>query len=138
MPEPRANAEPEALASMDAMLAEAERAFVDWARKALKTVRPRVAELAGSSFEPAREAIFSVFHDLKGAGGGVGMDLMTEIGESGCAYLRHFDSPSKRAAKIAAAHVAAAEGVLAARIKGDGGAAGRQLIEKLRASSEAA
>ena len=120
---------------MSALLAEAENAFIEWSRKALADVKPKAEMLDGPAFAEARDAIFAVFHDLKGAGGGVGIALMTDIGESGCNYLRHMSEPSEKASKVMAAHIAAAEGVLAAGIRGDGGPAGRALLSKLKAAT---
>ena len=120
---------------MHSLLAEAENAFYDWARKALSDVKPHAEELSGAQFEGARDSIFSVFHDLKGAGGGVGITLMTEIGESGCEYLRHMNQPSDKARRVLMAHITAAEGVLAAKIRGDGGPIGRALLAKLKSAA---
>ncbi len=121
---------------LEAMLGEARSAFVDWARRALENVKAPASELGSEDYAKARDEVFAVFHDLKGAGGGVGMELMSEIGASGCAFLRAYEQPNEYAVKVAKAHIAAAEGVLAADIRGDGGEAGRALAAKLRAYAE--
>lgn len=114
------------------LLADARAVFIEWADNALKEASGQVDDLAGPEFAAARDAIFGVFHDVKGAGGGVGLDLMSDIGASGCDFLRELDAPSRKAAKVVKAHIVTAQGVLAAGIDGDGGAAGQALAEKLR------
>ena len=121
---------------LDAMLGEAKTAFIDWAVRSLAEVKPKAGRLSGPDFVRARDEVFAIFHDLKGAGGGVGMELISDIGDSGCLFLRKLEAPSALAAKVAQAHIAAAEGVIAAGIHGDGGAAGEALAEKLRGYAE--
>lgn len=128
---PNGSAAP-AAGSHEAILAEARAAYVEWARRHLAEIRPRTAEIAGDGHAAARQAIFEVFHDLKGGGGSVGLPLLSDIGASACAYLRGLDGGGERPAKVVEAHVLAAEGVVAAGVEGDGGPAGAALLDKLR------
>jgi len=118
--------------SPEALLAEARAAYVAWAERHLAEIRPTAAAIAGDGHAAARQAVLEIFHDLKGGGGAVGLPLLSEIGASACAYLRQLDAGGDRPARVVAAHVAAAEGVLAAGVEGDGGPAGAALLEKLR------
>ena len=123
----------QASADFEAMLAEAREAFVDWAKRSLGKSKSAAKGLAGDDFAASLETVLDTFHDLKGGGGGVGLSLMSSIGDSACGYLRKLEAPSDHAAKVVEAHIVAAEGVLAAGIEGDGAAAGASLTAKLRA-----
>lgn len=124
-------------ADLSALLGPAKEAFIEWARPALADAKAASPRLAKKDFAAARDEIFAVFHDLKGGGGGVGLSLISEIGDSGCCMLRDLDAPNARAVKVIQAHIAAAEGVFAAGIEGDGGEAGEMLAQKLRTIASA-
>lgn len=118
---------------MEEILAEAREAFVAWALEHLDGARRAAPDLADDGHQAACDAIFGVFHDLKGGGGSVGLDLMSGIGDSACKFLKGVTAPDPRAPKVALAHIAAAEGVLKGQIMGDGGEGGALLLRKLRA-----
>lgn len=120
---------------LDNVYVEARKAFCAWAREGAPSIRASAAGLSGPDFDTAKETVYGFFHDMKGGGGSVGLELMSGIGESACAYIRELEEPSPAAPKIALAHVTAAEGVLAAEIHGDGGEAGAVLLAKLKAIS---
>ena len=109
---------------------DAREAFIEWANEALAEGAVRAGELEGTGFESAKDDVHSLFHDLKGAGGGVGLNLLSRIGSLGADLMRTLEDPTPGATRLAAAHIAAAKGVLAAGIEGDGGDAGDALIEK--------
>lgn len=113
-------------------IADAREAFLEWAKDALAEGAVRAGELEGTGFESAKDDLHFLFHDLKGAGGGVGLNLLSRIGSLGADFVRSLDAPTPGATRLAAAHIAAAKGVLAAGIEGDGGDAGDALIEKLK------
>jgi hypothetical protein len=115
-------------------IADARKALVEWADEALTTGAARSAELEGPKFAAAKEDVHSLFHDLKGAGGGVGLNLLSRIGANGADFVRSLEAPAPGVARVAAAHFAAAKGVLSAGVEGDGGAAGDALIAKLQAA----
>jgi hypothetical protein len=91
----------------------------------LAEVKPKAGLLSDSGFESARDEVFAIFHDIKEAGGGVGMELVSDIGASGCSFLQILVAPGALVAKVALAHIAAVVGVIAARIHGDGGEAAK-------------
>lgn len=119
-------------AAAAAAIADAREAFIEWAEKALTDGAVHAAALDKPEYQVAAEQLNSVFHNLKGAGGGVGFDLLSSIGALGSDFVRALQKPSTGAARIAAAHLAAGKGVLAAGIQGAGGATGAALLEKLR------
>ena len=113
-------------------IADAREAFLDWANDALAEGAARAGELEGIGFESAKDDVHSLFYDLKGAGGGVGLNLLSRIGSLGADFVRALEAPTPGATRLAAAHIAAAKGALAAGIEGDGGEAGDALIEKFK------
>lgn len=113
-------------------IADARKAFIEWAAQALADGATHAAALDKPEFRVAAEELHSVFHDLKGAGGGVGLDLLSSIGGSGAEFIRALQKPSEGAARVATAHLSAAKGVLAAGIQGDGGETGAALLKKLQ------
>ena len=114
------------------VVADAREAFLKRAKDALEEGAERVGKLEGTGFESAKDEVHSLFHDLKGAGGGVGLNLVSRTGSLGADFVRSLDAPTPGATRLAAAHIAAAKGVLAAGIEGDGSDAGDALIEKLK------
>jgi hypothetical protein len=113
-------------------IADAREAFLESANDALEKSCERAGELEGTGFDGAKDDVHSLFHDLKGAGGGVGLNLLSQIASLGADFVRSLDAPTPGASRRAAAHIAAAKGVLSAGIEGDGGDAGDVLIEKLK------
>ena len=54
----------------------------------------RAGELEGTDFESAKDDVHSLYHDLKGAGGGVGLDLLSRIGVLGADFIRALEAPT--------------------------------------------
>ena len=100
----------------------------------MTTGADRVGDLEGDGFASAKDEVHSLFHDLQGAVG-VGLNLLSSIGALGADFVRNLETPAPGVAGVAAAHIAAAKGVLAACIEGDGGDAGKALIEKLETAA---
>ena len=90
-------------------IADAREAFLEWANDALAEGAARAGELEGTGFESAKDDVHSLFHDLKGAGGGVGLNLLSRIGSLGADFVRALEAPTPGATRLAAAHIAAAK-----------------------------
>lgn len=123
--------------ALEAMLGEAREAYLEWFRVQLEPVKAAAQKLGASDHEAAWKTVFNFFHDLKGGGGSVGLDLLSAVGASACGYLRKIDSSDDRAANVTLAHVAISEKIVAAGIRGDGGQAGAALIARLQELSQA-
>lgn len=131
----------EAEAEQDAAVAAAEAAiallaekYVDWVRDDLACAHAAFVK-AGETLPDNSESvaeIFGISHNVKGQGASFGYQLMTDIGGSLCDYVRDGGSASEARLKVIEAHLAAMEFVIERQIKGDGGASGQGLLDKLK------
>lgn len=119
---------------LEAILVSAREQYLSWAHGALGVARDAAPNLASEQCGEAWETVFGVFHDLKGGGGSVGLDLLTQIGDSACRQLRPLKSGGKQAVRSALAHIVVAQGVLDQGVHGDGGELGAKIMMKLEAA----
>lgn len=122
---------------LEEALAEARATYLAWIAAELETSKSAARALGVNGRSAESDAVFGFFHDLKGVGGSVGLELLGAIGQSACSYLRVTDGVADRAPAVMLAHLSATEKVVAAGIRGDGGPAGEALLQKLKAISEA-
>lgn len=107
--------------------------YLAWTAAALH----QLGELAGDGAGPdhdaeaAAEKAYGILHDLKGSGVLFGYDLMTHIADSGCALVRGQSAIDPARREALRQHVDAMKLVMARRIAGNGGDAGRRLLAKL-------
>lgn len=78
-------------------------------------------------------AAYAIAHNLKGQGGSFGFPLVTRIADSLARLLRAVADGGPAELKLADAHLDALTIILKRPIRGDGGAAGSQLAQKLEA-----
>ena len=78
------------------------------------------------------QSLYEIAHNIKGMGGSFGFDLMTDMGDLLCAYLNACDDNPVQPETLAKFHGGMAL-VLEHKITGDGGAAGQELLGKLKA-----
>lgn len=126
---------PEAVRRAEAAVAALAENYAVWVREDLQSARKFLenARATAPDNADAVKDIFGVCHNIKGQGGSFGYELMTSIGHSTCDFIRDTDGASEAMLKIVEAHLAALEFVIEKGIKGDGGDAGRGLLEKLKA-----
>ncbi len=121
-------------------IAQAEAAVAALTDVYLANVKQEIEELRGLSaamrrspgaHAEAAEQIFTIAHNIKGQGGSFGFDLVTQVGSSLCEITRH--QRCLTAAELARVddHVRVLDVIVQKGIRGDGGALGAQLIEKL-------
>ena len=117
-------------------LARAERAVAALADDYLRSVQNDIVRLV-SAYEKAQadesqrdahlQMLFQVSHDIKGQGATFGYPLLTQIGS----FLCHYIEAGASDLRVISAHVDALRAIVAARMTGDGGVAGRTLISQL-------
>lgn len=81
----------------------------------------------------ALRQLFEAAHDVKGQGASFGYPLLSRIGQSLC-RLGHgasYEAFPAETLKVVGAHIDAMKIILEKRIRGDGGALGARLAEKL-------
>lgn len=121
----------EAIAEAEVRLAEAIAMQQDWADEDMSIL---LDACSAAENEPENrtehfELIFARSHDLKGMGTSFGYELVTEVSESLCNYLR--DNP-RGEFEIVALHVRSLKLILDETMQGDAGEDGQKLIEGLR------
>jgi hypothetical protein len=85
------------------------------------------AERAG-----ALDRMFGIAHNMKGQGGSFGYDLVTSIGSSLCECLRGREAATDEIMRVIKAHIDGLAVVFEHDLKGDGGALGQRLADRLR------
>jgi hypothetical protein len=106
-----------------------------WTLEAIARMHEVLATARASADDrgPALRQLFEAAHDIKGQGTSFGYPLLSRIGQSLCrvGHSGPHEGFSPEALKVVAAHVDAMKIILEKRIRGDGGALGARLAEKL-------
>lgn len=131
--------DPDALARADAALAALNDDYLRWVAADVAALGAAVAELRACAPECRADVaarVFEIAHDIKGQGTTFDYPLMTRLGQVMCDLLRAWEldggnGHSLLAARLDALAAAMAE-VVAARLRGDGGAQGRDLVSRLK------
>jgi len=111
--------------------------FVAGAQADMAVLKEAANALAASGGAPADiAAVQRVTHNLKGLGGGIGLPLLTTVGESLCDLLRDRQTVDDRVLDLIDQHVAAMDCIVTRPIMADGGLEGASLLGELRAASE--
>jgi len=107
--------------------------YPKWAMKDIDTLCTLMeeAEQTDESRLESLQQIFKLAHDMRGQGGSFGYPLMTRVGSSLCRFTEVLNNPDERAMKVVRAHVEAMRAVIVNRVKGDGGAIGREIAQGL-------
>jgi len=119
--------DPAALASAEAAVARLGAAYLTWADADIRALTACFARLDDASSPDAMADLFAIAHNMKGQGTTFGYPLVTRIAQALCRLIEQ--APDAVAA--IGAHVAALARVVGERLEGDGGEAGRSLLEDL-------
>ena len=105
--------------------------FIDWTSDAVREMRDIVDSLPEQEPSDSGKAdrLHDLGHNIKGRGSSFNFQLMTEVGQSLCHYLKKLDGDLSK--RVADAHVRIFEVVLQNRITGDGGEKGTALLRRL-------
>jgi len=129
----RGRIDPKLLARAEAALSKMEEGYPDWAAQeveGLETVLTE-AQVEGANSDALLRRMFRHALDLKGQGGTFGFRLITEIADSLAGYVEPPPELTPRVVEIIQAHIDALHAVIGGGIKGDGGDAGRGIVEAL-------
>ncbi len=117
-------------------IANMEEDYADWVEESIvaliKAHRRASADPEGAAEDMRR--INEIAHELRGQGGLFGYPLMTEFGRSLYEVTRSDTPPSPQLLEIIKAHIDGIRAVMGQRIKGDGGALGKELMKSLEAA----
>lgn len=131
------------LARAEAAVADLAKSYVGWAiadveKCAEHLATARAAAPAGNPAEGTAEermiavqALYAIAHNIKGQGSSFGFPLMTRLGNSLCQLTRTRRPVSDADLNVIQAHLDAMRLVLAQGIRGDGGALGDKLAQRL-------
>jgi len=97
----------------------------------VKLVAAATALLAAPSDIKKRQEVYMIAHELRGQGGSYGYPLVTRFGDQLCRYLDSTDSLDAKSLIIVKAAADAIAVVINAKVAGDGGDTGRQLVGML-------
>ena len=122
-----------AVAAAEDAVAELANSFVEWVGSDLARAREALtaAQAAPDQAEAALAEIFDVYHNVKGQGGTFGYDLLSMVANVACDLLRDAPSAGNPPFAVLAAHMTAAEFIIARDVKGDGGEQGHRLMARL-------
>lgn len=131
------------LARAEAAVADLAKSYVSWAtadvdKCAEYLATARVAEAQDSlpagaidNRMIATQALYAVAHNIKGQGSSFGFALMTRLGDSLCLLTRGKRPFSDSELNLVGSHLDAMRLVLTQEIRGDGGALGDKLAQRL-------
>lgn len=121
------------LARAEAAVADLAKSYVTWASADVeKCVEQLSIARSDAGLRAASiQALYAVAHNIKGQGSSFGFPLMTRIGNSLCRLTRNRRALPDNDLNAIQAHLDAMRLVLSQNIRGDGGALGAKLAEKL-------
>lgn len=128
----------QALAAAEAEFAKMSEDYPDWVQGHLKRLYDQhkvCVERPGLRHQHFK-LINEIAHDMKGQGGTFGFPLISQFADSLYGFTRPREDYADAEVDLVKAHVDAMNAVVKGRIKGPGGAIGRQLSETLAKAIE--
>lgn len=109
--------------------------FLSWTENAVVEMREVADDLPEKveRGDPNVQRIYDLTHNIKGMGSSFGFNLLTSVGVSLCGYLKGMDGEILVSKRVFTSHIRAFEVILEHKIKGDGGAQGVALTQRLEA-----
>ncbi|PIW27031.1 MAG: hypothetical protein COW30_11690 [Rhodospirillales bacterium CG15_BIG_FIL_POST_REV_8_21_14_020_66_15] len=126
--------DPERIARAEAAVEKMTANYLDWVETDLKKLETELAALKPGAADTAdrTQAIYRISHDIKGQGGSFGYQLMTEVGALMCRYIENMDGdPTQEDINLMALCYKSMRAVISGRLAGDGGEAGRMVLDGL-------
>lgn len=124
---------PDPIAMADKAVEEQGKFYLDRSRDDLASLRAVFERGMGDCADrsDALRSMFALAHNMRGQGGSFGYHMVTDIASSLCDLLRDRTDLTDAAMKIVKLHIDALGIVFEHDLKGDGGAQGRKLLERL-------
>lgn len=131
------------LARAEAAVADLAKSYVGWATADVDKCTEYLATARAAEIHTAlpagavdkriiaTQALYAVAHNIKGQGSSFGFPLMTRLGESLCVLTRGKRPFSDGELNLVGSHLDAMRLVLTQEIRGDGGALGDKLAQRL-------
>ena len=131
------------LARAEAAVADLAKSYVGWAMADVDKCTEYLASARAAERHDAlpagavdnrliaTQALYAIAHNIKGQGSSFGFQLMTRLGDSLCLLTRGKRPFSDADLNLVGAHLDAMRLVLSQEIRGDGGALGDKLAQRL-------
>lgn len=87
---------------------------------------------SGMTRERALIAVRRLLHDLRGQAGTFGYPLVSQVGDSACKFIDLTEDFGATEVEVLGMHIDALKAINQAKIKGDGGPVGKELMSGLR------
>ncbi len=125
--------DPDPLEAADQAVADQSIGYLDRARDELAALRGAFERGMGAPADrsEALHGMFTAAHNLKGQGKSFGYDTITKIASSLCELLRDRSEMEDAGMKIVKMHIDSLAVVFEHDLRGDGGASGRKLLDRL-------
>jgi len=126
----------ERIKAAEAAVRELAEEFVDFVQVDIKIARNSLtsAKISPDDCRVVMEEYFTAIHNIKGLGGSFGYNLVTMVADSNCRLLKFVEAQGDQVLRLCEAHLMTLESILGKNIKGDGGDAGKQIVDKLSGS----
>jgi hypothetical protein len=123
---------PEALARAEKALAGLSQRYLDWAAGDATRLCACVQEMQDGTTALAAGLphLFTIAHDMKGQAATFGYPLVSELGNRLCRLIEAEPAPDPSALPQISRLAEAMARVIAERLEGDGGEAGRRLLDE--------
>ena len=128
----------ERLAKAEAVIEQMTENYLDWVEADLVNLDKELAQLnPGGGHAERLEGIYRTSHDIKGQGGSFGYQLMTEIGTLMCRYIENVEGDlTQEDIELMTLCHQSMRAVISGRLSGDGGEAGRLVLDGLSQVAE--
>lgn len=129
---------PEALAAAEQALAEMAEDYPDWVSAVIDKLaeQHQICLRDAGNRKPAFQQIRAIAHDMKGQGGTFGYPLITTFADSLAGFAAIAGAHGDNQVELIKAHIDAMRAVISGRVKGDGGAIGKELSAGLNQAIE--
>lgn len=126
--------DPARLARAEAVIEKMTESYLDWVETDLAKLEGELAALSPGAPDTQEriDVIYRAAHDIKGQGGSFGYHLMTEIGALMCRYIENMDGAmTQEDVDLMQLCYKSMRAVITGRLAGDGGEAGRMVLDGL-------
>jgi len=107
--------------------------YLEWVEGDLAKLEKGLAGLSVGAPDAGQrlDDVYRTAHDIKGQGGSFGYHLMTEVGALMCRYIEKLDGLTAEDVELLNLCSRSMRAVIAGRLSGDGGQAGRMVLDGL-------
>lgn len=131
--------DPARLARAEAVIEKMTANYLEWVEADLQKLEEHLGALkrGEGDAEAHLQDVYRTSHDIKGQGGSFGYHLMTEVGALMCRYIENLEGPpTDEDVALMELCYKSMRAVITGRLAGDGGEAGRAVLDGLSKVAE--